>query len=145
MVYKPAVPPEAGIGERIAYCRGQLDNLSVEALARYTKNFDFSGAGISRTTIVRYESGDNMPGARELRILCDTFWVPANWLLFGHPDIVQQQSTGRELVNVLVKLIQEASGSGVAEWIQGIPEWKLQKMTEERQKAIHEARYPTKI
>lgn len=86
-----STPAESSIGKRIAYCRGQLDNLSVEALARYTKNFD--PAGISRTTIVRYESGDNIPGGRELRILCDALWVPANWMLFGEEDLGAKIST----------------------------------------------------
>ena len=56
---------EAGIGKRIAYCRGQLDNLSVEAFVRYTKNFDADG--ISRMSIIRYEAGESLPGARELQ------------------------------------------------------------------------------
>lgn len=76
--------PERGIGKRIAYCRGQLDNLSFEALARYTRCFDRKG--IAATSLMRYESGEYLPGARELRILSDTFWVPATWLLFGAVD-----------------------------------------------------------
>lgn len=73
--------PERGIGRRIAYCRGQLDNLNFEALARYLRYFDRKG--IAATSLMRYESGEYIPGARELRILCDAFWVPAQWLLFG--------------------------------------------------------------
>ncbi len=76
-------PPEVGIGKRIAYCRGQLDNLGVDALSRYTRYFDKEG--ISRMSIFRYEDGA-LPGARELRILCVALWVPAGWLLFGHVE-----------------------------------------------------------
>lgn len=140
LLYMLATPPESGIGSRIAHCRAQLDNLSVEALARYTKNFD--PAGISRMSIIRYESGENIPGARELRILCDALWIPANWLLIGQIDTELQQSTGKELINVLTKLIQEVSGNRLPEWLAGFSEQKLQAEIEKRQQWIYEARQP---
>jgi transcriptional regulator with XRE-family HTH domain len=84
LVPMPEAPSESGIGKRIAYCRGQLNTLSVEALARYTKNFDADG--ISRMSMIRYESGENTPGAREIRVLCDALWVTPNWLLLGTID-----------------------------------------------------------
>lgn len=130
-----ATPHEAGIGKRIAYCRGQLDNLPVEALARYTKNFD--DVGISRTTIVRYESGENIPGGRELRILCDTLWIPANWLLFGVVDPLAEGSAIMNMVHSLRLFIRNEVGSiGIDDLL----EEANQKKVEQRQRWIHEAR-----
>lgn len=40
-------------------------------------------SGISRSAIKGYETGRNMPGARELRSLCRTLQVSPNLLLFG--------------------------------------------------------------
>jgi hypothetical protein len=52
---EPNPDPEKDIGKRIAYCRAQMDNLSVKALARYTKRFDREG--VSAMAITRYEGG----------------------------------------------------------------------------------------
>lgn len=102
-------PPEAGLGKRIAYCRGQLENLSVEALARYTKNFDEDG--ISRASIVRYEAGDSLPGARELRILCDALWIPANWMLFGDEDLGAKISSEEKAYVIAIRNLISAKTS----------------------------------
>lgn len=40
-------------------------------------------SGISRSAIKGYETGRNMPGARELRWLCKTLEISPNLLLFG--------------------------------------------------------------
>lgn len=40
-------------------------------------------SGVSRSAIKGYESGRNMPGARELRALCQALHVTPNRLLFG--------------------------------------------------------------
>jgi transcriptional regulator with XRE-family HTH domain len=40
-------------------------------------------SGISRSAIKGYETGRNMPGARELRALCKVLRVSPNMLLFG--------------------------------------------------------------
>ena len=61
--------PEKDIGKRIAYWRAQMDQLSVEALARYTKRFD--RAGVSRMAITSYEAVA-VQTCRELRILAVT-------------------------------------------------------------------------
>lgn len=120
IVYMPFTPPEVGIGKRIAYCRGQLDNLSVEALARYTKNFDSDG--VSRASIVRYESGDSFPGARELRIFCDAFWIPANWLLFGLEDRNAKVRAEESAVSsAILNLIRRETSLG-----SGIPSFAIQ-------------------
>ena len=138
------VPPESGIGRRIAYCRGQLDNLPVEALARYTKNFD--AAGISRTTIVRYESGDNIPGGRELRILCDALWVPANWLLYGAVDAADENSPIARMAQALRHLIRQEAGMGLGNEVGGalaaLEEKAKREEIERRQRWLNDARKP---
>ncbi len=139
----PATPPESGIGKRIAYCRGQLDNLPVEALARYIKNFD--AVGISRTTIVRYESGENIPGGRELRILCDALWVPPNWLLFGGVGADAVGADELELLNALGRFVRRESG-GTKGLDDDFKEQAEAKEIEQREKWMDEARKaPTKV
>lgn len=105
--------PERGIAKRIAYCRGQLDNLSFEALARYLRYFDRKG--IAATSLMRYESGEYIPGARELRILCDAFWVPAQWLLFGTMEhsVDRFDVPAAELVDALRSFVLRVTESGV--------------------------------
>lgn len=134
-------PPEAGIGKRIAYCRGQLDNLSVEALARYTKNFDPDG--ISRTTIVRYESGDNIPGGRELRILSDALWVPVDWLIWGRVESSGVSSEDIALLEALDARILRHIGRGdLADMAKGLAQRVAQEKTEQRRRWLYEARQP---
>lgn len=77
-------PPEAGIGERIRKRRAEIsDGLGIEDLSRLCKSYDPEGQGVSRATIFRYEAGQGLPGARELRILCDALDMSANELLMG--------------------------------------------------------------
>jgi len=61
--------PESRLGDRVRYARSEL-KLNAEALSRLTKEYDLQGTGLSPTSIARYESGESLPGARELRILC---------------------------------------------------------------------------
>ncbi len=89
-----ANPPESRIGERISHCRRSL-GLSVEALARFTRRFD--AEGISRTSILRYEAGKPLPGARELRVLSEALAAPVQWLLFGTKDPGMQSPLEAEL------------------------------------------------
>lgn len=132
-----ATPHEAGIGKRIAYCRGQLDNLPIEALARYTKRFE--SGGISRQSLVRYESGDTMPGARELRILCDALWVPANWLLLGKVDSMTEGSAVMNMVHSLRHFIRNEVGSiGIDDLLEVFEQKEIAK----RQKWLDEDRKP---
>lgn len=151
----PAAPPESGIGKRIAYCRGQLNNLSVEALARYTKYFDQDG--ISKASIVRYESGDSLPGTRELRILCDALWVTPNWLLMGAIDLSSSNAYITKFVDAtklfVLDFLEESHFPTIAfnpqsakqkaeKEIEQRPQ-KENEETEKRQKWINEARKPT--
>lgn len=70
------------IGKRIADARNGL-GWSQQALHTRTKLTDPEGMGISRAVLSLYETGTNKPGAREIRLLCDTLKVSPNWLLYG--------------------------------------------------------------
>ncbi len=127
---------EAGIGKRIAYCRGQLDNLSVEAFVRYTKNFDADG--ISRMSIIRYEAGESLPGARELRILCDALWVSPSWMLTGIVD--SGNNTQSALEKALQDFVLNTMNAGVPGGFGDLVKYEEQRQVEKRQKWIDEAR-----
>jgi transcriptional regulator with XRE-family HTH domain len=117
-----ADPPESGVGRRIAYCRGQLDNLSLDALARYTKFFD--DEGVSRASLYRYETGQALPGARELRILSKALWVPVGRLLLGNIETdTKEDNAGRDLLVALDRYAARkwgASGAQLNEMLSGI-------------------------
>jgi transcriptional regulator with XRE-family HTH domain len=71
--------------------RKQLDPLTVELVrarkdAGWTQNELHQKTGISRDAIKGYESGRNMPGSRELRVLCEALGVSANRVLWGRDD-----------------------------------------------------------
>ena len=77
-------PPEDGIGERIKSARQRPGyDLSVEALSRLCRECDAQSQGITASTLLRYEQGKVLPGAREIRILCNALDVSADWLLTG--------------------------------------------------------------
>jgi len=127
---------ETGIGKRVAYCRGQLDNLSVEALARYTKNFDVDG--ISRMSIIRYEAGESLPGARELRILCDALWVSPTWMLTGIVD--PGNSPQSEVENALRDFVLNVMNAGSQGGFGDLVKYEEQRQIEKRQQWIDAAR-----
>lgn len=80
----PEKAPEKGIGARIKEARLRKENdLTIEALSRLCKLVDPVEQGIAQPTIVRYEKAEVLPGARELRILCDALNVSADWLIMG--------------------------------------------------------------
>ena len=70
------------IGQRILEARSGL-GWSQQAMHSRTKLHDQEGLGISRAVLSLYETGVNKPGAREIRILCETLKITPNWLLFG--------------------------------------------------------------
>lgn len=43
-------------------------------------------SGLSRNAVMAYESGRNRPGAREIRLLCETLKLTPNRLLFGSEE-----------------------------------------------------------
>ncbi|MDP2833667.1 MAG: helix-turn-helix transcriptional regulator [Pseudomonadota bacterium] len=101
------VPPEAGIGERIRKRRAEIqDGLSVEDLSRLCRLVDGEGQGVSKASLHRYESGQAMPGAREIRILCDALDVSANWLMLGAESKEMHPKT-----SALAMLLQEWAGT----------------------------------
>lgn len=73
------------MGERIRSLR-ERNGLTQSQFSQQTVQADPSGKGISRTVLVGYEAGKFKPGAREIRILCETFKVNASWLIFGDLD-----------------------------------------------------------
>lgn len=76
--------PEKGIGGRIKAARQRTENdLTIEALSRLCKLVDPVGQGIGRTALIRYESGEVLPGARELRILSEALDVSTDLLIVG--------------------------------------------------------------
>lgn len=62
------------IGQRILEARTGL-GWSQQALHTRTKLHDSEGIGISRAVLSLYETGVNKPGAREIRILCETLKI----------------------------------------------------------------------
>lgn len=102
--------PEEGIAARIKEARQRPGyDLSVEALSRLCKEFDGQGQGITATTLLRYEQGKVLPGARELRVLCDALDVSADWLLFGAENPMDVSLF--EGLKVLAQLIHEKDTS----------------------------------
>jgi len=76
-------PTESIFGARVQAARNHF-GLSVDALSRVTKATDtHEGRGISATALLRYEAGEALPGARELRLLTEALGVSADWLLTG--------------------------------------------------------------
>jgi transcriptional regulator with XRE-family HTH domain len=75
--------PESIFGARLQAARNHF-GLSVDALSRLTKATDMvESRGVSSTAVLRYESGDALPGVRELRLLCQSLGVSGDWLIFG--------------------------------------------------------------
>lgn len=74
--------PEDGIGSRLRAVR-EARGWSQTDVAHMTKELDPHRKGVSRTVIVGYEAGNFKPGAREIRLLCETLTVTPNWLIYG--------------------------------------------------------------
>lgn len=70
------------VGLRIVEARSGL-GLSQASLHTRTRLADPMKKGVSRAVLSLYETGVNKPGAREIRLLCDTLKVTPNWLLYG--------------------------------------------------------------
>ena len=138
---EPNPDPEKDIGKRIAYCRAQMDNLSVEALARYTKRFDREG--VSRMAITRYEAG-SVPTCRELRILADTLDVPVRWLLladFGSDGLTFTDEDAR-FIEVARRWVKSMSGQELPAFVADSREKQRKADIAQRQMWIDEDRGP---
>ena len=70
----PSKSIEDGIGIRLKAAR-EIKGFSQSDLHRIT--------GLSRMVISKYEAGQNKPGTRELRLLCDALEVSPNHLIYG--------------------------------------------------------------
>lgn len=97
--------PESRLGERLRYARSQLD-LNIEALSRLTEGYDANGKGVSPTSISRYESGENLPGTLELRILCDSLGVTAQWLVYGDAPNSGKTEAEQQMISALRRFIE---------------------------------------
>ena len=66
---------EALLGSRLKEIREKKRQMTSAELHRKT--------GISKSSLTRYEKGDRLPGASELRALCDALEVSPQYLLYG--------------------------------------------------------------
>lgn len=130
------IPPENGVGERIRLKRAEIaDGLTVEDLSRVCKEFDPEGKGISRLAISRYEAGKFIPGARELRILCDALGVSPNWLLLGREMEAWPQQT-YVMLDAVANWIESLKGRELHDMLQGRPQKNDMVRLERIRKAI---------
>lgn len=100
------------IGERIQKARKRL-GLSVEQLTMVILRYDRetepeNEKGISVSSLYLYEKGDRFPRAKEIKLLCLSLDVSADWLLFGKLWNSRQEADS-ELANNLRALIKQAS------------------------------------
>ena len=135
-------PPEARFGDRLRDARQQL-GLSIEALSRLCKSWDQpDGKGISPPTLGRYESGETLPGLRELRLLADALGVPVQWLVTGVAKVGSTPEQVEALANALRAFIawtgsDQGSGSSAA------AEGEAFRASEVRRLRLAEAKRPT--
>jgi transcriptional regulator with XRE-family HTH domain len=102
---QPGQPPESLLGKRVAKARAHFA-LNVEALSRLTKLYDtHEGRGISPPSLARYESGDTLPSAREVRLLCEALGVSAQWLIFGEIDTSGETQQEQALLAALAAFV----------------------------------------
>lgn len=85
----PQLPEEISFASELIKARGEL-GLTQSQLAQES--------GLSISAVKAYEAGRNMPGARELRELCQALQVSPNKLLFG----TELPFEARTLTNLLV-------------------------------------------
>lgn len=89
-------------------------------------------------SIIRYEAGDSLPGARELRILCNALWVSPTWLLTGYVDAKDKEQSDIEsaLRDFIFKVINVGHTGGFGDLLRNSEQLEI----EERQRWIDEAR-----
>jgi transcriptional regulator with XRE-family HTH domain len=118
-----ATQPEDKLGERLKLKRIAL-GLNYEQLARLTVEYDVPGVvgvpaeqspgkkGLTAAMIARYERGVKgrpvMPGARELRLLCDALDVAADWLLYGR-ELPKADAATVRLADAASKFVKAAA------------------------------------
>lgn len=133
--------PESVLGKRVAKVRMHY-SLNVEALSRLTKLCDtYEGRGISPPSLARYESGDTMPGAREIRLLCEALGVNAQWLVFGDADSSgnsKEEQLFLSAINALIDMRKDDVNIGGSRVSEHQKWWKKQV----RAQQLREARKP---
>lgn len=102
--------PDAALARRLREAR-EARALSQQGVATRTKWVDPEGKGVSRTALIGYEAGTSRPGARELRLLCQTLGVSPNELLFG-------AATPFEVEQVAMEGLGAGKDQGVAQAVQ---------------------------
>lgn len=134
------VSPETGIGDRIKELRTKI-GISVEALAALTGKYDYdapeSSKGVSIPTLYRYEKGERLPGAREIRLLSDALQTTPNWLILGrkHDSRAMLDAEIATLARKLFSLLGEHSTIQSSDpWSSIEHKLKLQEATEETSK-----------
>ncbi len=145
MLAEGASPPESRIGERIRHARSKM-GLSIDALSRLTREFDSTEQGVSQASISRYESGESLPGAREIRVLCDAIGAPSDWLLYGLLANSGRDEIEQSLLASIDRYIQKKIGdmdSPIVPKVNGIVRWDLH-LKGTREELISKARRPPK-
>lgn len=128
--------PESAFGSRLQAARSHY-GLSVDALSRLTKATDtLEARGVSATALLRYESGDALPGARELRLLCQSLGVSSDWLIFGRTMASAVSAVEEHLLVLLRKLSDEHArkrdmGPSIARTIDESDRWQRAQLIEQ--------------
>lgn len=113
---------ELSIGERIQKKRKEL-GLSVDELAALTALYNYdneaeSEKGLSSQTLYRYEKNEREPASREIKLLCGSLNVSADWLVFGQLWNAQQEVDSK-LASDLRALIENASNTSLVDMLKG--------------------------
>lgn len=114
----PLLPPEAALGARLKAVRDHY-GLNIDALARLTKATDGRDqTGVSASALRRYEAYEALPTAREIRVLCDSLGLTANWLIFGYTSTQRLTAAEENIVIALRALhadiaFRSATGGGI--------------------------------
>lgn len=113
---------ELSIGERIQKKRKEL-GLSVDDLAALTALYNYeneaeSERGLSSQTLYRYEKNEREPASREIKLLCGSLNVSADWLVFGQLWNAQQEFDSK-LASELRALIESASNTSLLDLLKG--------------------------
>ena len=113
---------ELTIGERILKRRKEL-GLSAEELAALTALYSYDNEvqgerGLSSQTLYRYEKNEREPASREIKLLCGSLNVSADWLVFGKLWNAEQEIDSK-LATDLRSLVRNASNTSLIDRLMG--------------------------
>jgi transcriptional regulator with XRE-family HTH domain len=114
--------PEDQLGQRIIE-RRKTKQFSQEALAVMTRLVDPHEKGISRPTIVSYEKGTTLPGARELRLLADALQVTPSWLVLGVYDDITTEGIEQGYIRLFKELARLSIRTEIQDNFAKRPSW----------------------